>query len=463
MRSVWPLALAPAALLVVAPAAPAAAQGFGSPGVPNVGPPEAALFPDLAALQDRLEEQGWLLRGQATFILQGHPRFRSPYRGESSLGPAANARNTFSTDLVLGRRLWSGAEAVVDASVTRGFGLSTSRGVAAFPNNEAFRLGTADPYFYVPRAFVRQTIGLSGDTVPGDDDPLRFGGALPRERLTITAGKFSVWDVFDDNRYAHDARTQFLNWALVGAGAFDFAADARGWTYGVAVEWENGAWGARAGAFQVSRRANGLFMDPALTRAWQALGQVDRFFELGGRPGAVRALYGASRSRQSTWGEISGNGFGTFYQNPTGYRLKHMAALNLEQEIADGLGVFARLSWNDGRTQNWMFTEMDRAASAGLSLRGLRWGRPADTAGLAANVGWISAGRRRYLEAGGIGFIVGDGRLNRAPEAVAELYYDARAAPGINIGLGYQLVVNPGYNADRGPVHVFSVRFRTAF
>jgi high affinity Mn2+ porin len=442
---------------------PGLAQGFGSPGVPNVGPPEAALFPDLAALQDRLEEQGWLLRGQATFVLQGHPRFRSPYRGQGSLSPAANARNTFSTDIVLGRRLWEGAEFILDASITRGFGLSNSTGVAAFPNNEAFRLGSTEPYFYVPRVFVRQTIGLSAGTVAGEDDALRFVEPLPRERLTITAGKFSVWDIFDDNRYAHDARTQFLNWALVGAGGFDFAADARGWTYGLALEYDNGTWGLRAGAFQVARRVNGLFMDPGVIRAWQMIGQVDRFYELNGRPGAVRLLYGASRTRQSSWGELFDNGFETFDKNPTGYRLKHMVALNIEQELTNDLGVFARLSWNDGRTQNWMFTEMDRAVSAGLSLRGLRWDRPSDTVGLATNVGWISEGRQRYLEAGGIGFITGDGRLNYAPEWITELYYDARVAPGLNMALNYQLVVNPAYNADRGPVNIFGLRARIAF
>lgn len=439
------------------------AQSFGSAAVANIGPPEAALFPDLAAIQDRLEEQGWLLRGQATFVLQGHPRFRSPYRGAASLSPAANARNTLSTDLLLGRRLWEGAELIVDASVTRGFGVSNSVGVAGFPNNEAFRLGSTEPNFYVPRAFLRQTIGLSADAVANDDDPLRFGGALPRERLTITAGKFSVWDIFDDNRYAHDARTQFLNWALVGAGGFDFAADARGWTNGLAVEWDNGTWGLRAGAFQVARRANGLFLDPGVTRAWQALVQLDRFFEVGGRPGAARLIYGVTRARMSTWGELFANGFETFEKNPTGYRVKQMLALNLEQELTRDLGAFARLSWNDGRTQNWMFTEMDRAISAGLSLRGLRWGRVADTVGLATNVGLISRGRRDYLEAGGIGFIVGDGRLDYRPEWVTEAYYDARVGPGVNLGLDYQLVVNPAYNADRGPVSLFALRLRTAF
>ncbi|SDB71187.1 carbohydrate porin [Belnapia rosea] len=460
--------LAGAALALAAPAfaslaGPAAAQGYGSAAVANIGPPEAALFPDLAALQDRLEDEGWLLRGQATFILQGNTRFNSPYRGAGSLSPAANARNTLSTDLLLGRRLWRGAEVIVDASVTRGFGLSNSTGAAAFPNNEAFRLGSSEPTFFVPRAFLRQTIALSGDTVPDDEDPLRFNGPMPRERLTLTIGKFSVWDIFDDNLYAHDARTQFINWALVGAGAFDFSADARGWTYGAALEWENGNWAIRAGAFQVARRVNGLFMDPGVTRAWQVIGQVDRFYEIGGRAGAVRLLYGASRTRQSNWGELFENGFDTFDKNPTGYRLKQMLALNMEQALTEDLGAFLRLSWNDGRTQNWMFTEMDRAVSAGLSLRGLRWGREADTVGLGTNIGWISAGRRQYLEAGGIGFITGDGRLNYSPEWSTELYYDARIAPGLNLALNYQLIANPAYNADRGPVNVFALRTRIAF
>jgi high affinity Mn2+ porin len=303
---------------------------------------------------------------------------------------------------------------------------------------------------------------LSGDTVE-DPDPLRFGTTRPRERLTITLGKFSVWDIFDDNRYAHDARTQFLSWALVGAGAFDFAADARGWTEGAAVEWENGAWGVRAGAFRVARRANGLFLDPSVTRAFQAISQIDRFYNLGDRPGAVRLLYGYSQARQSRWRELFARGFETFEKAPDGYRGKHMLALNLEQEVAQGIGAFARLSWNDGRTVNWMFTEMDRAVSAGLSFDGQRWERPGDTFGLAFNIGWISAGRRRYLEAGGIGFITGDGRLNYAPEAVVETYYDVRLAPGLNLAADAQLVVNPAYNADRGPVPVFALRMHAAF
>ncbi|MBI0534884.1 carbohydrate porin [Roseomonas sp. KE2513] len=454
-----PLVLALLALLALV--RPAAAQQGGNPGGGDPGSP--ALFPETAARLARLEELGWFIHGQATFVLQGHPGFRSPYRAEGSMRPAAQAANTLSTDLVVGRRLWAGAEAVVDLSVTRGYGLSNSTGLAAYPNNEAFRLGSTEPTFFVPRAFFRQTIGLSGDTVEPEEDPLRFTAPLPRERVTITIGKFSTWDIFDRNAYAHDARTQFLNWALVGAGAVDYAADARGWTIGAAAEWENGTWALRAGAFQVARRVNGLFLDPAPTRAFQLLGEVDRFTRFGGRPGAVRLILGLSRTRQSTWGEIDPQDPASFERNPSGYRAKRMAALTFEQEIADELGAFARLSWNDGRTQNWMFTEMDRAISAGLSMKGGRWGRGEDTIGLGGNVGWASEGRRRFLAAGGIGFITGDGALRGGPEYVAEAFYDAAVAPGINLALDVQHAVNPAYNRDRGPITFVALRARAAF
>ncbi len=455
----------PSLAMVLLLSLPAAAQTgrFGSVAVPNIGPPEAALFPDLAALQDRLEEQGWMIRGQATFVLQGNAAFRSPYRGDSSLAPVANARNTLSTDLVLGRSLWQGAEVVLNPSVTRGFGLSNSRGLAAFPNNEAFRLGTSEPNFYVPRFFFRQTIGLSADMVPSDDDPLRFSRPLARERITITIGKISTFDIFDDNRYAHDPRTQFLNWALVANSALDYAADARGYTLGGAVEWENGVWAARGGAFQVSRVANGLFLDPSLTRAHQFVGSLERFWTIEGREGAVRLIGAMTRARQNRWNDLFDTGFENFGKNPTGYRRKASAGISFDQQITADFGVFARASWQDHRVQSWMFTEHDTAISFGASLRGGGWGRPGDHIGLGTNVGFASNGRRNYLEAGGIGFIVGDGRLNYRPEWVSEAYYDARVVAGVNMALNYQLAVNPGFNADRGPVHLFALRLRTAF
>lgn len=466
-RSSTSLAGAAAALALLVLAGPASAQSVGSGGAPPSAAGGEALLPDWEARRLALEEQGWLVRGQATFILQGHPGFRSPYRAAGSLRPAAQARNTFSADLILGRRLWEGAEFIVDPQVSRGFGLSDTTGAAAYPNGEAFRLGSTDVKGYVPRAFLRQTVNLGGPVLPAaalDDDPLRFGGSLPLRRLTITAGKMSTFDIFDDNRYAHDPRTQFQNWALVSGGAFDFAADARGYTNGVAVEVEDGTWALRTGAFQVARRANGLALDPQPGRGWQGLAELTRYVRWNGRPGAVRLLGGLQRTRSQTWDELLTGDPTATTENPRGsYRRKRMLVLNLEQELADGVGAFARLSWNDGRAQNWMFTEIDDAVSGGLSLEGRRWGRPGDTVGLAAHWGGLSAAHRRFLAAGGLGFITGDGRLSYGRELAAEAYYDARLAPGLNAALDYQLLVNPAYNRDRGPVSVFGLRLRTAF
>ena len=423
-----------------------------------------ALFPRLAQAQAQLESQGWLLHGQSTFVQNFYPAFRAPYSGANSLNQGPRGRNTVSADVVLGRRLWSGAEVVFNPIVTRGHGLSGTRGFAAFPNGEAFRVGTDGPMATVARLFLRQTIGFSAEAAEPDDDSLRFRSPPPRERITLTLGKFSIFDVFDDNRYAHDPRTQFLNWAFVGAGAFDFANDAKGYTLGAAAEWDNGRWGLRGGAFQVARRVNSLSMDPQPLRGHQLLIQGDRFFEWNGRPGAVRLLGGLSRSRAQTHAGLLRGDIEATEESPDGrYTTKHMLVLNLEQELRDDLGVFARLSWNDGRTQQWMFTQMDWAISAGASLAGARWDRPRDRVGLAVNIGGLSPGHRRFLAAGGTGFIIGDGRLDYRPETAAELYYDLRAAPGTNLTANVQLIANPGHNADRGPVVVMGLRLRAAF
>ncbi len=422
------------------------------------------LWPALETRREQLEAAGWLLHGQATFIEQLRPSFRAPYNGENSMQRATMQRNTLSSDIIVGRSLWQGAEFIFDTQLSRGFGLSGTRGVAGFPNGEAFRIGSNDPRLTVTRAFIRQTIGLGGGEDPPDGDPFRFNRPQPRERITITAGKFAVFDIFDDNRYAHDPRTQFLNWAFIAAGAIDWSNDAKGYTNGIAIEWENGTWGLRGGAVQVARRVNSLSLDPQPFRGYQLLAQVDHFHTLGGRPGAVRLIGGFSRTRSQSWAELLGQDGDAIRENPRGsYRHKLMLGLNVEQEIARELGFFARLSWNDGRNQQFMYTQMDWAISAGLSLSGGRWARPADTVGVAINIGGLLGPQRRFIEAGGIDFIIGDGRLNYRPERVIEVYYDARVAGGTNVAANVQLVNNPGHNADRGPIVFLGLRVRTAF
>lgn len=451
------------ALLVLAPMH-AAAQSVRGLAAPIYQPNADALIPGAEEWLARMEREGWLIRGSANFIMQAHPGFTSPYRGPNSMGPRPTQENTFSLDIVLGRRLWDGAEFIAVPQVSRGYGFSNARGAAGFPNGEAFRLGSDDPIAYFTRAFLRQTISLSDDDEGQDDDPLRFAGPLARERITITVGKVSVWDFFDDNRYAHDARTQFMNWSLIGAGAFDYAADARGYTTGIAIEWENGTWALRGGAFQVARDANGLALDPTPLRGWQAMGEVDRFWSIGERRGALRLIGGASRTNSARWAQLTAAiGDETAAQALRNYRVKWMAAVNFEQEVARGVGIFGRLSWNDGRSQNWMFTEMDWAISGGVSVNGQHWGRNGDTLALGSNVGGLSGAHRRFLENGGIGFITGDGRLRYRPEWITEAYYDVQLGPGIHGAAGHQLIVNPAYNADRGPVSVFALRLRAAF
>ncbi len=461
MAALLTLLVALAGLLLAAPAA----RAQRSVAAPIYQPNFDALIEGGEEWLAALERQGWLLRGQMTTVVQGALRFHAPYAGPNSLSARQGFRNTESVDLVLGRRLWHDAELIAVPSLTRGFGLSNSVGVAAFPNGEAFRLGSRDPYLFMSRLFIRQTIEISADTEGQDNDPMRFAGPLARERITLTLGKVSSWDFFDDNRYAHDARSQFLNWALVGAGAFDFAADARGFTNGAVAEWENGTWAVRQGLFMVARRANALSLDPHFFRGWQWLNEVDRFWQLGGQAGAVRFITGLSRTFSARWDDLT-----AALATPDAnlgllrhYRVKANLAMNAEQALSPTLGVFARLGWNDGRAQNWMFTEQDWSASAGVALTGPGWGRPEDTLGFGFNVGGISNQHRRFLAAGGIGFITGDGRLRYAPEAILETYYDAKVIHGLNLAANLQLVANPAYNAERGPAVVLGLRARAAF
>lgn len=413
----------------------------------------------------RLEEQGWFLRGQMTNIVQGHPGFRARYTGPNSLGTRREGVLMQTVDLVIGRRLWENAEIVAVPSPTRGFGFSNNRGVGSLLNGEAFHAGTTGWDFNLARLYIRQTIDLSNDAYGVDDDPMRFAGPLALERITLTAGKFAVWDFFDNSRYAHDSRTQFLSYALVGTGAVDFAGDPAGYNYGAVAEWENGTWAARLGAFQVARSQGGEFLDAKVLQGHQVLFQAERHWWSGRFPGALRVLVGNSRTNSANYRALTGAlAAGTENLDALrAYRNKPMLALNFEQQVNDSLGVFMRLGWADGATQRWMFTEMDWSISAGASVNGWSWGRFDDVVGLAFNIGGLHGPQKRFYQAGGLGFILGDGRLDYAAEVVTEGYYQAQLVPGLALSGHLQGVFNPGYNAARGPVVAGSLRLRVAF
>jgi high affinity Mn2+ porin len=425
-------------------------------GVPatDAGPIPAATGVAIPAGEDR-----WDFHAQGTFVGQSVLPFHADYAGPGSLRSRGEAKETVSLDLIGGARLWHGAEFRIDGLMWQGFGLSDARGAAGFFNGEAFRKGTEVPNVTLSRVFVRQVIGLGGGEESVEGGALNFAGKRDTTRLTFTAGKMSAKDIFDANRYANDPRTQFMNWALMANGTWDYPADALGFAPGMALELDAGDWSARAGLFGVMRSANGVAVDTSFGKARAMVWELEHRHRLGTHPGAVRLLLDLNRGRMRRYDETLSNA--ALLADPslqTGYHGELGCGLNLEQELTGDLGMFSRLGWNDGDTEPWMFTDIDRTATLGLSLKGTRWGRPQDTVGWAGVWNEISTGHQRFLAAGGQGITVGENRLDYGPEQILETYYRFRVHGEWNATLDYQFVNHPAYNRDRGPAHVFGLR-----
>jgi high affinity Mn2+ porin len=411
---------------------------------------------------DLVETRDWSLHGQMTGVYQGDFGFRSPYRGPNSLSGDEQWRETISATLYLGRRLWQGGELYFNPEFNQGFGLSHSLGIASFSSGEAQKAGFDTPKPNVARLFLRQTFGLGGATEAVEDDLNQIAGSVDVSRIVVTAGKFSVVDIFDDNQYAHDPRTQFLNVALGDSVAWDYPADAKGYTDGVAVELNQQNWALRGGWFLMPKIANTRNLEPRFWTRFGSVVELETRHELFGEPGKIRYLAFANRAPMANLRQAvafaAANGTVPDFATVRRDRWKAGVALNLEQAVSDDLGVFTRLSWNDGKTEGWAFTDIDSGASLGLSLKGTAWGRKADTVGLAGAANFLSTAHQAYFAAGGTGIFVGDGRLNYAPETIVETYYGIDIAKPLSLTLDYQFVVNPAFNADRGPVSIFAAR-----
>jgi high affinity Mn2+ porin len=412
-----------------------------------------------------LDVDNWMVHGQTTFVSQYDPPFHAPYSGANSLA-SNTGRETWDATLYVGRRLWDGAELWINPEIDQGFGLSNTLGIAGFTSGEAYKVGFTNPYFRIPRAFIRQTIDLGGDTQKVEPDINQFGGTQTSDRLVITIGRFGVPDIFDINKYAHDPRNDFLNWALVDAGTFDYAADAWGFTYGASVEWYQGNWALRTGLFDLSVVPNSAELDSKFEQ-FQFVYELEHRHELWGQPGKVMVTGFLSRGRMGSFedaialAQLTGGTPNT--ADVRRYTSRPGVDLNLEQQIMPEVGVFSRIGWADGKVEPFEFTDIDRTASAGLSLGGKLWGRPDDTIGLAGVVNGISSEHIAYLNAGGLGILVGDGQLpHPGLEQILETYYKLPLGSWQVTG-DYQFIVNPGYNRDRGPVSVISLRLHTQF
>lgn len=414
--------------------------------------------------------QDYAIHGQSTFVEQYHPAFRSAYRGLNSLDPGSRGDETFDATLFAGLRPWRNAEVWVNPEIDQGFGLSNTVGVAAFPSAEAYKIGAAVPYIRIPRLFLRQTVDLGGAVQGIAPDLNQLGGAQTANRVVLTLGKFGVADVFDTNRYAHDPRNDFMDWAIVDAGAFDYAADAWGYTYGASAEWYQDWWALRAGAFDGSVTPNSKYLETRFGAQFQAIVEAEARYTAGGRDGKVKLLGYQTRARLGRFSDLE-----AFYAANPGagnvdaavvrrLRNKYGAGLNLEQQVTTDLGLFLRASLSDGRTEAYDFTDIDRSLSGGLSLSGRRWRRPDDTVGVAYVVSNISKAHKDFLAQGYYGVLVGDGRLtNAGPEQVLETYYSYAVATGVNVSANYELVNHPAYNVDRGPVHIIGLRVHGQF
>jgi high affinity Mn2+ porin len=420
----------------------------------------------MATLTAAAEDEAFAVHGQFTYVEQSTSDFNAPYRGTNSLTPDKGAETTDAT-LYLGARLWSGAEGWINGEIDQGFGLDDTLGVAGFPSGEAYKVGKNQPYLRLARMFVRQTVDLGGAEQAVEPQANWLGGSHSADRVVLWLGKFSVVDVFDTNQYAHDPRADFLNWTAIDAGTFDYAADAWGYTVGAAVEWYQGPWTVRAGLFDLSDVPNSVHLEPAFHEFQSAL-ELEHRHEFGGSSGRLMLTVYDSRGRmgllEQAIQQSQSSGSPVDIAAVRAYRSRTGASLNLEQQLAPDLGAFIRAGKASGNVEAYEFTDMDRTLSAGLALQGSRWHRSEDTVGVAAVKSGISGAREAYLNAGGLGILVGDGQLpHPGPEQIIETYYSAAVLKFAHLSLDYQWIDHPAYNRDRGPVSVIAVRLHAQF
>lgn len=412
-------------------------------------------------------DQTFAVHAQMTFVAQANRPFRSAFSGPNSLKAVGELRETADITLYAGIRPWHGAEIWVNGELDQGFGLRNTLGAAGFPNGEAYKVGKKIPYPRLPRLFVRQTINLGGETEKVEADLNQLRSTRTANRLVFTAGKFGVTDVFDTNVYSHDPRGDFLNWSLIDAGTFDYAADAWGYSIGAAAELYVGRFALRGGIFNLSIVPNGEILEKHF-KQYEAVAEIEERHSLRGHPGKVKLTAFFNRGNMARLSDAIA--FGAVTDQPADvaavrrFATRPGASISLEQEVADNIGLFLRAGLADGRYEAFEFTDIDRTISGGVSILGKRWGRPDDHLGLAFAVNHASGDRKRFLDAGGLGVLTGDGRLPHPDdEHIVEAYYDIAVLKNGHVAPDFQLIDHPAYNKDRGPVVVLAVRFHTQF
>ncbi len=435
-----------------------------------------------------VRSQNWNWHAQNTDIVQGDPGFPAKYSGPNSLNSKGEIQETVTADLYAGVRLWPGGAAYMDFLMWQGFGLSQTFGIEDFPNGDAYKAGTQDPNYTFAHLFIRQTIGFGGEQESVPDGPLSLAGKQDVSRLTIALGRMTPLDVIDNNRYAGDPHTQFMNWALMANATFDYGQDTVGYTTGIALDLNQPTWALRYTFFQMPQDKNSFtgddqfLMYPArgsygpFLRAWGMAAELEKRYLIHDHPGAIRFLAWLDEANFASYqaatayllahppGPNAPSGSGADVPDSSrAYRYKYGFGLNWEQEIASSLGAFSRLGWCDGQEETWTFTDIDYSASLGISVKGEGWHRPEDTFGLAGILSGASRANQEFLQAGGEDMLDGDGKLSYGWEKTMETYYDFKIWKTIHTSVDYQFIVDPAFNRDRGPVSVFGARLHWEF
>jgi hypothetical protein len=436
-----------------------------------------------------IEDESWNAYGQFTYISSWKPTFPAPYTNANgsinSLVRDAERSFTGTATLYFGVRLWRGGEAYVVPELIAERPLSQLRGLGgAIQNFELQKGGTETPQLYRSRAFIRQTFGLGGQRVGKESSPMQLGTVYDSRRLVVTLGNFSILDVLDKNAFDIDPRQGFFSLAFLTHPAYDFASDSRGYSWGGVAElyWDD--WAARFGRITPPKDPNQLPVDFRLGRYYGDQMEVEHKHQVFGQAGIVRALAYRNRENMGRFGDAVAafkaepqknattcQGFNYGSGNASAPDLcwvrepnaKVGVGLFVEQFIARDIGVFFRGMVSDGQTEVYAYTSTDRSTTSGALAKGSLWSRPTDIAGVGVNLGWISPAHAQYLRLGGIDGFIGDGNLNPAMEGALDLFYSVNLRRSLWLSGDYQRVINPAFNADRGPVNIFSARIHAEF
>ena len=410
---------------------------------------------------------------QTTFVWQAKPSFSAAYTGPNSLSPLEERSYSFTATADIGLRLWDGAQLHLNPEAAQGVPLSRLAGAGGLSNGELARTSGPDLNIYRARLFLLQRWNAGGETEQIDPGFNEIGGPASERRWTLVLGNFSLLDYFDTNPYAKDPRSQFYNWAFMTHGAWDYAADSRGYTTGFMLEYRTPTWAVRGGRGMQPAESNGLALDGNIGQHYGDQLEFETDLPLHLPAGPLRASVLAFRNQAImgnyadalALGGVPDVGLVRREQTKTGW------GLTLQAPLAEDAGLFLRLSRNNGESETYAFTEIDQQTSFGGQFTGAAWGRRADRWGVALAVNELSGPHRDYLAAGGLGFFLGDGALRYGPERVLETWYrfalpdwSTRAGPVQSaVSIGWQHLTNPGYNQDRGPMQIFSLRWHSEF